>query len=484
MDRRGLLKHGAAFVLGSFAVPAGAMMPAATSGLGDDLAIIREALKLHPGLYRYNSPRRIEEHLARLSRLFVPASSIEQRYFALSRFLSAVRCGHSYANFYNQKKAVAAQLFDRRTRLPFEFIWSGDAMLVTRDPAGQLPPGTLVRAVDDRRVFEMRRALMPLVRADGGNDDKRRSLLEVQGLESIETFDVFQGLMFPPRTAGVFSVDARFPDGRDGRIDLPALGLADRKAMRRQIEPETNQPIWTWEQRADGIALLTMPDWSMYNSKWDWRAWLEERLDSLGGAKGLIVDLRRNEGGNDCGDPILARLIDRDFRPPRQQQRIRFQRTPVALDPYLDTWNDSFRTMGLGAKPLENGFFLRPGADEDSAIARSPKRIGVPVAVLIGPVNSSATFGFARNVRDSGAAKLYGQPTGGNLRGINGAAYFFVRLPESGLEFDLPLVGYFPLDPQPDAGVRPHVIVAPTPADIAQGRDPALDRAASDLLRS
>ena len=58
-----------------------------------------------------------------------------------------------------------------------------------------------------------------------------------------------------------------------------------------------------------------------------------------------------------------------------------------------------------------------------------------------------------------------------------------MRLPASGLEFDLPLVGYFPTTPQPDAGLLPDVTIAPTIADIAAGRDPVLERAAVDLAR-
>ena len=39
---------------------------------------------------------------------------------------------------------------------------------------------------------------------------------------------------------------------------------------------------------------------------------------------------------------------------------------------------------------------------------------------------------------------MVGQVTGGNLRGINGGAFFFLNLPNSRLEIDLPLIGQFP----------------------------------------
>jgi hypothetical protein len=70
------------------------------------------------------------------------------------------------------------------------------------------------------------------------------------------------------------------------------------------------------------------------------------------------------------------------------------------------------------------------------------------------------------------------------LRGINGNGYFFVRLAASGLEFDIPIIGNFPVTPQRDRGVLPDVAVAPTATDIAAGRDPAMMSAVADLCRS
>lgn len=483
MRRRTMLKGVAGLTLAPWSVRSIAADAPTRADLAGDVDIMRQALALHPGLYRYNSPRQVDAALAALRSRFAAAPTQAKRYLLLSRFQSMIRCGHSYANFYNQRKSVTTDLFDRRTRLPFHFVWSGESMLVIRDPWNGLAPGTEVLAIDGRRPADLRRAMMPYVRGDGHNDAQRLSLLEARGDESIETFDVFQGLLFPP-SDGRHRLRLREPSGAERALELSAIDLPERRKGRRSVEAEGDTPVWQWITRRDGIAVLTMPTWALYNSKWAWKPWLEERLDLLAGAKGLIVDLRANEGGEDCGDVILARLIERDFSPPEMVQKIRFRTTPKHLDPVLDTWDNSFRTLGVGARPLVGGFYLRPGNEEVLRVTASPKRLNVPVAVLIGQVNSSATFQFAQNIRSIGKAKLYGQLTGGNRRGINGGCYFFVRLPASGLEFDLPLVGYFPLRPQPDAGISPDVTIVPTAADIAAGRDPVMERAAADLLRA
>lgn len=476
MRRRTVLRIGAGVLAGLAARSASADTP--TPGdLADDIAIMRDALALHPGLHRYADPAQVEARLARLKAAFAASRSLEERYLLLSRFLATIRCGHSYCNFFNQRRAVAADLFDRPTRLPFRFAWVGGAMVVTRDPARLLPPGTRVLAVNGRSASALLAMLMPYARADGGNDAKRVSLLEVRG-GRIETFDVFQGLIAPP-TGAAHRLLVVPPYGAPRTLDMPAIGLAARRAQATAEERAPDAPLWTWEMRPDGVALLTMPDWAVWNSKWDWKTWLESRLDSLGRAKGLLIDLRANEGGADCGDTILARMIDRPFTPPRLEQRLRFRRTPAALDPFLDTWDQSFRTLGEGAAPLPGGFFRRPGGEEAVAVAPAGRRLATPVAVLTSPVNSSATHQFASNLRALGGGRLVGEATGGNRRGINGGCFFFVRLPASGIEFDLPLVGYFPTAPEPDAGIAPDVPVPRTVRAIAAGRDAALERAAA-----
>ncbi len=445
----------------------------------DDIEVVRRALALHPGLYRYSTPREVADRLDRLHAAFGAADTTEQRYLVLSRFLATIRCGHTYGNFFNQKTSIAAALFDRPTRLPFQFTWIEGSMIVTGDPSGiGLPVGAEVTTIDGIESSRMLAELMAYARADGSNDGKRTSLLNVTGSESIEFFDVFHGLVFGRPMGGAHQLTLRVA-GRPGlrRIDAPSVGLDARRAESPSPPRTGDQPIWTWLERPDGVVVLTMPSWALFDSKWDWRGWLNDRLDGLGAARGLIVDLRANEGGQDCGDLLLSRLIDAPLTEPGYERRLRFRRTPGDLDPYLDTWDQSFRTLGITAQPLGDGVYLQTGAMADDTITPEGRRLDLKVAALIGPANSSATFQFASRGRGSGKMRLFGQTTGGNQRGINGGCFFFVRLPNSGLEFDLPLIGYFPPGSPPDAGLSPDVLAAPSAETIRERRDVALEAA-------
>lgn len=459
----------------------------AAPGQSEDLRLLGEILRTtHPGLQRYLSPARFEAGLARLTKKWATASELEDRFMALTGFLASIRCGHSYPSFYNQKRAVAERLFTRKDRLPFAFRWIGDQMVVTENQADGvwLPKGSVIKAIDGVSAQAILARLLPYVRADGGNDGKRRTLLSPTGSDEIETFDVLRGLLYGAPKDGKFNVRFRGPGAaRDTAVDLPAVDLAARKKFIRALDPRSNKPIWQWDMRPDGIAVLTMPGWAVYNSKWDWQTWLNERLDSLKGAKGLIVDLRDNEGGNDCGDLILARLTGQDIVRPKAARLVRYRQVPAALNPFLDTWDDSFRNWGDQAQPFNDRFLRLTRWEDDGLIRPQGPRVTVPMAVLTSPQNSSATFQFASLVKSTGLGTLIGETTGGNRRGINGGAFFFVRLPESGIEFDLPLIGYFPEVPQPDAGLEPDLRVTNTAQDIAAGYDRVMDRAGKTLLR-
>jgi hypothetical protein len=476
------------FVLGGAAAlcAATAIRPAwAAAGLAGDIAILRKAYTaLHPGLHRYAAPAEVDARFDRLAGDFARAGNLRETYLTLSRFLATVRCGHTYANFFNQSDATAAALFAGRDKLPFEFRWLGERMVVTknRSPDARLVPGTQVLAIDGRDAAEVLRALMPFARADGGNDAKRRALLEVRGIDGIESFDVFFALLFAPKS-GAFRLRIRTPGNAEAMLDVPAIDLAERRrALPDAAAP--NAAKWTLSFPAERTALLTMPDWVMYNTKWNWQGFLDTAFAEIAARKaiGLVVDLRGNEGGNDCGNEIIARLIDRDLPLEAYERRVRYRRTPAELDPYLDTWDPSFKTLGEKAIDIGGGFYRLPSdpdsKDDDVDLIR-PKgpRFRGRVAVLTDAQNSSATFQFANVVQANRLARLVGGPTGGNQRGINGGAFFFLRLPASGLEADLPLIGTFPEAPKPDTGLTPDVPVAATAEDIATGSDVVLETA-------
>jgi hypothetical protein len=445
-----------------------------------DVAILRRAYEeLHPGLLRYNTPSQADAAFRALEKEFQQQRTLAQAYLAFSVCAAKVKCGHTYPNFFNQSKAVSAALFEA-PRLPFTFRWLGKRMIVTRSFAAdpRVRAGTEVLTLNGVPVAEILARLMTVAPADGNNAATRVAWLQVGATSRLEAFDIYWPLLFPS-SAPLNTLRVRGPDGAPTKtVTVPSMTNADRLAAIAAAESTRavkDAPLWEFRLE-DRVGILRMPSWVLYNTKWDWRGFLDETLRSLidGGASDLVVDLRGNGGGSDVGDVIISHLITAPV--PRQavNRLVRYRKVPDELAPYLDTWDPSFKDWGRAAIDRDNRFYrLRRDADDDldGVIAPALPRFAGRLWVLVDASNSSATFEFAQTVLQNRLGTLVGQPTGGNQRGINGGAFFFLRLPRSGIELDLPLIGQFPAGDRPDAGLQPDVLVVPTASDIARGRD-------------
>lgn len=484
-DRRRFLALAGAAALAP-ALPARAADLRGADLISDARLLRRVWETLHPGLLRYNTPATIADRFAAFERWAAPGRPLGEAFVAFGRMTAALKCGHSYPNPVNQRRVVREALFTGRDRVPFAFAWVDGRMIVTRPFAGvELAPGTEILSIDGEPAPAILARLLPLARADGSNDAKRVANLEVTGDERQAAFDVYRALTMPS-SAGELRLQVRPFGERPRELTVRAMTEAEREAARAGGDGDVSAR-WTFAIDADGVARLRMADWATYNDKADWRPVLDGFLDRAVAerARGLVVDLRGNEGGLDCGDPILARLVDRDLMLPAYENRVRYRTAPADLAPVLDTWDKSFLNWGADAiGPRPDGFYkLVKDEETRDRIRPSGRRLHVPVAAIVDAACSSATFGFAQAVKSSRAATLVGMPTGGNQRGINGGAYFFTRLPATGIEIDVPLIGYFPTAAVPDAGIRPDIVVPTTAAAIARGADPAMDAAVKRVLR-
>jgi Peptidase family S41 len=455
------------------------------SALQSDLALLKRVYtNLHPGLYRYSTPAQIKSRFERLSRKFTRPTTLRETYLDLSMLLSSVRCGHSYANFYSQSRDVQNALFAGTNRLPFRFVWL-NRMIVVTDPAGVngLVRGSRITSINGLATREILASLLPYVRADGNNIDKQISLLSVDRDEGYQTFDIFYALHFD--SPAVFELQGLSPEGKEIKLRVPAIDLTARRAMTASPALAADGPRWQLDVKTDKTAILTMPSWGLYRTTWDWKAWLAASFAQLdqAGAQKLVIDIRGNEGGrDDCGPEVLGYLTDKALPPQAGRRRLRYQKIEEDLNAILETWDNSFRDWGAKVAKASDNMYDIIDQEGRSGGGATPKATHFKgkVIVLTDATNSSATLQFCQMLRANGLGKVVGGTTGGNLRGINAEKFMFCRLPATGLEVDVPLVGFFPDGSTRDGGLVPDVVVTRTWQDVARGYDRVMDTALKD----
>lgn len=457
------------------------------AALREDAAILRTALdSLHPGLYRYLTPATLEHHYQRLLTRLDSAHTVADAYLAFSAFLVTVRCGHTFVNPANQGRAVVESVFRNTPRTPFYFRWIDGRMIATRDASASrsFAPATEILAINRVPVSRIRETLIEYSRTDGSNRAKQVANLELRPDERWQAFDIYYPLVFnAPASEWTFTVVT--PSGARRLIRATPSTNAERLALYDSLmksSADSTRPPWSF--RVEGtVGILTMNTWATYNSAWDWKRFIDDAFVQLdaSGARTLAIDIRGNEGGQDAiGAAILAHLVDTTTIVGQLERFTRYRAIPPALKPYLETWDRSFDDWGTAVSPSPTRSpllrLIRSADDSAGTIIRAAApRFRGTVFVLTSPDNSSATFLFSQMVRQLKIGRLVGEPTGGNRRGINGGAYYFLRLPNSRIEADIPLIGYYPVRSQPDAGLVPDIMVRTHPSDFARGRDRALE---------
>ncbi|MEM6644645.1 MAG: S41 family peptidase [Bacteroidota bacterium] len=456
-----------------------------------DLNVLRSALtQLHPGLYRYHTEASLDQAMGDLAGAWSTAETLGAAYLALSQFLATIKCGHTYANFWNQSDELQAELFAPARTLPFAFRLIDERMVVTWsvDEAAGLPVGTEVTAIDGRPVPELIETLTTYVKADGSNDGKRIDNLQVTGFGTFEAFDIYFPLRFPA-TDGQYTLRVQRPGAADAEtVAVEAITRTERGerySAQHGEAPTTYNDLWQFDLLGDGAAYLQIGTFVTWRLEMDWRAFLRDAFTQLREheVEHLVIDLRGNEGGdNDVNNMLMMALASQPLHLAPVEQRAQYDVMPEALRPHVTLWNEALLDVRNMVEDTGKGYFrLRGGSEAGRTLRANPDAYAGSVYLLVGASNSSATFALTTALQDAGVATVIGQETGGNKRGINGGQYVNLHLPHAGIEVDIPLIAYFPVGAMPaDEGVMPDVMVEQQVSDVIEVHDP--ERAAAMAL--
>jgi carboxyl-terminal processing protease len=202
---------------------------------------------------------------------------------------------------------------------------------------------------------------------------------------------------------------------------------------------------------ADGITYVALNTFGSDEVAKEFDSHFNEVLNS----KGLVLDVRDNSGGSsENGYAIVARLIDKATSQTSKWRTRDYKPAP--------------RAWGKPEEWYEG--------EADAIQPRGEKPYLGPVVVLIGPKTFSAAEDFVVPLKATKRATLIGTATGGST-----GQPLFVRI------FGASVMICTKWDRFPDGtefvgvGIQPDILVQRTRRDVAEGKDPALERAVAFL---
>lgn len=455
------------------------------SELQQDFQVLKNVLtRYHPGLLRYQDSATIQSHFTALEKQLAREMSTREFYLLLSRFTAQLKCGHTFCSYFNQGKGIKDSLFNVNDKLPFTFFLYDKKMFIDKDlSAADIQGGAQIISINKVPVKLIIDSLLPYVKGDGGNDGKRLIDLELSGLGKYEAFDIFFPLLFPP-VHSAYAIEYRQPnDDQLQQATVKTVSRAERLILMEQKygkQPATLDDLWDFKILSEKTAYLKLGTFVTNKLTIDWKKFLSASFAAIKEKKigNLIIDIRGNEGGDDEVNLVLARyLASKPIGFPPFKQLLKYETVAEEDKQYLNTWDKSFYDRSGKVINLNNGYYTFKRDRSNEVISQNKSAFAGKVFLLVNAANSSATFFLTGALQQNKIATVIGSETGGNLKGTNGGQLFFLWLPNSKIEIDVPLIGYYPLTEQPDKGLTPDITVLSTAEDSINKRDKALEKA-------
>jgi C-terminal processing protease CtpA/Prc len=460
----------------------------------EDLAILKAAFtKLHPGVYRYITRPQLNHYFEDAAKGTDRPLSTTSFYIKLSQLAVKLCCGHTYVNPYNQKKQVAGQLLSEQV-LPLLFQVMDKKFIITHNLSEklQVKAGDEIASINGVSSATIIDSLLTVSRADGKHGfnkqvDNINLSPYLSGPKKYALFDIYFPLFFGGiQHRGYYDIVIKPFKGKPVQYKVALIEKQQRlQRYQERFASEYKQPTGAFSWLTPQCGYLKIKDFSTKGWGGNYTQFLDSAFDDLNnrGASHLVVDIRGNEGGDDdVRNTIISYLI----RQPAYYEIRRyfgFLLVPDTLMPYLETWDPSFKKPKIAAyyEQTKENLYYKKNSNSIDTVIPNKKHFSGKIYLLTSATNSSSSFFMADILQQNKAAKLVGEATGGTKQGINGGQFFFLYLPASGFEVDIPLIYQAPIHKRKDEGIQPDVKVKTQPHDVANRVDAQLQYIIRDL---
>jgi hypothetical protein len=451
--------------------------------LEKDYTIFENVLEeSHPGLYWYTSKDSMDYYFNWGKQQIKDSLTEPEFRKVLSYVISKMDCGHTTVR---SSKKYSKYLDTLRNEKFFPLslkLWDDTTVVAAnlnrRDSI--LKRGTVIKAIDHKPLKEITDTLFKFISSDGYNLTHKFQSLSNRGIFG----SLYTGVY---GMANRYSIDYSDSTGKNHSVIIPvydpAKDTVNRGAIRRFIRPTKKERkrmnLQTMRSlRLDTTGSIAFLDVNSFGRGYQLKRFFRQSFHTLrkDRVQNLVIDVRGNGGGSVTNSTLLSKyLANNKFKVCDSLYAInRHSRYRSYISNYF--FNRLFMLIFTRKKPdgryhfawFENHYFK----------SKRKNHFNGKSYVLIGGNSFSATTLFANSIIEQNNVIVVGEETGGGSYGNTAWLIPDVKLPETKLQFRLPLFRLV-MDrskPKTGHGIIPEVEVKPSVEAIRRNADYKLDK--------
>lgn len=452
----------------------------------EDIAVLKEIIQyVHPNIYQFRDSITLQDDFKVLEEEMKSNPTLTNAYGAVSKFAAKIKCSHTFTNPWNQGPSIIKANFYQPDKIPFTFNRIGKRLFIDKNASENLAlkKGLEIISINGLATAKVLTKLSDYVTSDGNNYEKKLERLTVTGEDKFSIFDIFYPIAF----GSVDSFTIKLKDINTNKT-IETIVKATSKTNRTKVLLERFENLdtslkdgWNFETINKNTAKLSIKSFAVQRNEFDWKDYLDDVFKQLKAKsiKNFIVDIRGNEGGQEeVGQYILERIIQKPLKVKAMQSSVRYIEIPKEFKKYMSTWAKFPYNFKGKTQSEENGrYFLKEKYTiPEKTFKQKKSGFKGNVYLITDASNSSATHLMAMYAKQIEGVTIVGQETGGNQMGTNGSYLFFLRLPNTRLELDIPVINNVIPNGKEliDGGVKPHIMVTKKAKDFINNKDTEL----------
>jgi C-terminal processing protease CtpA/Prc len=431
---------------------------------------VNELNRQHQGFYNYVDRAKTDLEISFLRNSIKSSMTKLEFYQVIRRLLTLMNEGHGSVDL---PKLTMIKVGLSKSLLPLGVKFLDKELIITQNFGKEnkgLNKGAKIASINGESISQILDKLFPLIATDGFNNTSKFEWIGGMNMS------LLYRLVYGEKKE--FNLQIIDPVNQAAKtLKIPAIRYTAIKAKNAKFRGKSfNYNKFNFEQINDSIAYLSIP--SFGSDAVDYPTFYEKqfrKIDSLS-IKHLIIDIQANGGGTEGNENLLFSYLS-------QKPIIKYKKVTMLSKPYQKNKNNKgykFDKWKLKDSIAERGEFTLYSNYYSDLGYKPPNRDYVyqnNLYVLISGLTFSGGAEFASMIKMTNRGKFIGVETGGAYEGNVSGYSETVKLPNTKIRIDIPIV-HFQMNVNPEKrgrGIIPDYEVPQTWDDYLNNRNSKLE---------